>query len=893
MKSLVPYLYVILFIIVGVHQASSQCKISADFNDFTVNGMSTTIQWQSQAENSVICHSSDWQPSFFVNQDSLLNVKITGEVYMGYNHGDDDFLGFVFGYKSPTISTESNDNRFYLFDWKKVSQHAPDEFGGFLAREGFCLISADGMIPGDPVDTYKHFWGHEEGDNFEVLAENYGNNNGWDYNTTYVFELVYTYNNIVISIDGEEIFNIEGCFHPGLFGLYTLNQNGVVFQNVNIEQMYDIQFMTEEQAYCEELPINFSFTDTACADVPPSLQYYEWYFGDDSIPVNEPSPVHSFYDPGSYDVKLRLTNIEDCVDTISRIIFIEPKPQVIEHPIDQVCYVGDRVDFSIDAEYAESYQWYYQTTDMAYWSKVPNNGYFSGAKTPYLSVYNVRPNFDQMKLRCQLNGVCFNLVTSHYAEIHITENPVRAYINSTEDQICSNDSTILTVRLSEPYQIDRANIRLLFDSTAFEFKDYTTYLQNMIFDFNSGSNFVDINIEVQNPVNINEVIIASLNFSCIGNETSIPEFTFDEENTYFINENQDTILHYLYGTDIHLYQVYGAELNDSIRMCTGEQISLNPNHFTYIEWSTGETSSSIVPQNEGLFAVYLEDIHQCQSIDTFYIQLDEQPIAPASIDFGQDYYCSFDDNISVLVSGGKGNFLKISYQLSEIFDSIPDSLQYTIPNPGATFEVKASWINICGESDELFQTIDVYEEAEPGIQLYSNQIDYELGDMVSIVAEIQDGGEQPELQWYVDNTLVLVGSENRYSINDFFKTQKIEVVMYSDEKCILNASSVHDQIQISLRADSEFYIPSVVTPNGDGIGDCFRVFFKNREVDYFKLSIFDLRGRLVFSSNDMDFSWDGENTLGSGGMEVLTYIIKYKYSNSLEKSLSGKFLLKK
>jgi gliding motility-associated-like protein len=300
-----------------------------------------------------------------------------------------------------------------------------------------------------------------------------------------------------------------------------------------------------------------------------------------------------------------------------------------------------------------------------------------------------------------------------------------------------------------------------------------------------------------------------------------------------------------------------------------------------------------MPQNEGFLTVQLEDIHHCLNSDTIYIHLDEVPAAPMSINFGQNYYCSFDDSISLVVKGGEGNCLKLNYGLSQIIDSIPNALQYKVPNPGTTFDVSASWMNFCGESAELVQTIDVFNEANPGIQLHSNFADLELGDMVSIVAEIQDGGDNPQLLWYVDNKLVQIGANNEFTSNEFGKTQNVEVVMFSNEKCLLNASSVSDNIQISLNSERDFYIPTVVTPNGDGIDDYFRVFFKDREIDYFKLNIFDVRGRLLFSTTNKDFNWDGNNTLSSGGMVVLTYMIQYKYPNALEKSLSGKFLLKK
>ncbi|NOR87379.1 MAG: hypothetical protein GQ527_07205, partial [Bacteroidales bacterium] len=313
----------------------------SDFNDYHTNGMSSTIQWTPLSSSTVMCSSSDWQPSFFVNEDSLLNVRITGEIYVSSTTNDDDFIGFVFGYRSPNAETEPNNNHFYLFDWKKVGQHAPDEYGGFLAKEGFNLSYVNGTIDNDPIATYQHFWGHENNESFTHLDEQYGNYMGWEFNTIHNFELIYTYNKISISIDGDEIFNLDGCFSPGLFGLYSFNQNGARYSNIVIEQYYEMNVFGDHDTFCEDVPINFNFTDTSCAGVPQSLSHFEWSFGDGTSNTEDLLPQHIFQDPGIYNVELLLTDLNNCIDTISQSIFIDPKPIVENHPEDNLCSVGD------------------------------------------------------------------------------------------------------------------------------------------------------------------------------------------------------------------------------------------------------------------------------------------------------------------------------------------------------------------------------------------------------------------------------------------------------------------------------------------------------------------------------------------------------------------------
>ena len=72
----------------------------------------------------------------------------------------------------------------------------------------------------------------------------------------------------------------------------------------------------------------------------------------------------------------------------------------------------------------------------------------------------------------------------------------------------------------------------------------------------------------------------------------------------------------------------------------------------------------------------------------------------------------------------------------------------------------------------------------------------------------------------------------------------------------------------------EFFIPTAFTPNGDGLNDLFKV-QANFVPNTFEMSIFNRKGELMFLSQDMGISWDGQfhgQTLPSG---VYVCIIKY------------------
>jgi gliding motility-associated-like protein len=81
-------------------------------------------------------------------------------------------------------------------------------------------------------------------------------------------------------------------------------------------------------------------------------------------------------------------------------------------------------------------------------------------------------------------------------------------------------------------------------------------------------------------------------------------------------------------------------------------------------------------------------------------------------------------------------------------------------------------------------------------------------------------------------------------------------------------------------ADCIAYIPSAISPNGDGINERFEIQHQC-ELKNFSLRIFDQANRLVFSSQQPDQAWDG--SLG-GRPAPEGY---YRYAISFETPDSG------
>ena len=71
--------------------------------------------WALGGGNTSVTQTVNADPSFFRNNVVQGAYTITGTWQVASGTGDDDYMGFAFGYQ--------NSSNFYLFDWKSVSQN--------------------------------------------------------------------------------------------------------------------------------------------------------------------------------------------------------------------------------------------------------------------------------------------------------------------------------------------------------------------------------------------------------------------------------------------------------------------------------------------------------------------------------------------------------------------------------------------------------------------------------------------------------------------------------------------------------------------------------------------------------------------------------------------------
>ena len=361
MRSFLSYIIVILLIAGFSDKLDAQCVLTPNFNVWEDEGDSSA-QWSSINNGTQAFQNyNSWYPSFFVGPDTLINVHISGKFQVNTN-GDDDFIGFVFGYQDPTNFgwignppmpanlANTCDMDFYLFDWKKNQQ----TYSGYTALEGFTLNRVNGSFFGNIASVFPSFWAHTNSTAFQVLQTQYSTTNGWVAYTAYDFDLYYTPTRAVILVDSDTIFDQSGCFEPGRFGFYNMSQNNSLYWDFDYE-LY-INFEIEDQSICLGDTAILTFIDTGTcysANTFSNLDTFYWDLGDGTI-SNDTNPWHIYDSTGAYTVSLIATDINGCVDTASNLVYVHDDP-IAQIEFDDVC-LGDSMQL-LDSTQLAYYGW--------------------------------------------------------------------------------------------------------------------------------------------------------------------------------------------------------------------------------------------------------------------------------------------------------------------------------------------------------------------------------------------------------------------------------------------------------------------------------------------------------------------------------------------------------
>ena len=110
--------------------------------------------------------------------------------------------------------------------------------------------------------------------------------------------------------------------------------------------------------------------------------------------------------------------------------------------------------------------------------------------------------------------------------------------------------------------------------------------------------------------------------------------------------------------------------------------------------------------------------------------------------------------------------------------------------------------------------------------------------------------------WYFGDGDSVVASSNTIVSHDYpdgsSKTYKPKLIVVNQNDC--SDTSFYD---ITVNPEFTFYMPNAFTPNGDGINEYFSG--TGIGITQYEITIFNKQGTPVFTSDDMDKKWDGND----------------------------------
>jgi len=206
-------------------------EVPIDLNTWSKRGPAAHGNWVVAADGASVLQTINGNPTFFVSPANQFNTTLRGKIKVEQVGGDDDLIGFVFGFNGPVAN--GTDMNFLLFDWKQGNQGP--------SLEGFALSRVNGNVPTADADPV--FWARVDNPafGFDNLATRYGPTEGWEDNVEYDFTMLYQENRIKIDIAGgalglgQTIFDVAGVFSDGRFGFYNYSQQNVRYSGLTKE----------------------------------------------------------------------------------------------------------------------------------------------------------------------------------------------------------------------------------------------------------------------------------------------------------------------------------------------------------------------------------------------------------------------------------------------------------------------------------------------------------------------------------------------------------------------------------------------------------------------------------------------------------------------------------
>jgi gliding motility-associated-like protein len=137
-----------------------------------------------------------------------------------------------------------------------------------------------------------------------------------------------------------------------------------------------------------------------------------------------------------------------------------------------------------------------------------------------------------------------------------------------------------------------------------------------------------------------------------------------------------------------------------------------------------------------------------------------------------------------------------------------------------------------------------------------------------------------------ENVIIQANGNETYRFSHWESEQHI-LLPNTDAKDVQFETQVNDIITAFFEMEDMLTIPNSFTPNNDGLNDFFYINFPEY-INTCEINIYSRWGNLVFSSNNLQFKWDGTYLGALCPIGTYVYVLTYEIKESeIRKSISG------
>ena len=299
--------------------------------------------------------------------------------------------------------------------------------------------------------------------------------------------------------------------------------------------------------------------------------------------------------------------------------------------------------------------------------------------------------------------------------------------------------------------------------------------------------------------------------------------------------------------------------------CTGGSVLLTSSAGSIYLWSTGETSQGITATTSGSYTVQVVNENGCQSPPSAASIIEVNALPAVNITSSSSTMCT--DDLRTLTGSPAGGTFIISHGPATLAGNV-----LTATGTGI-IDLEYNYTAVC--SNKATQSIIVAEKPEafagPDQELkfvFETQMHAELSSPETGEWSLISGSG------LMDDPFSPTTSVTHLSLGD-------NVFLWSVRNGSCEASA---EVRITVY---DLFVPSVITPNGDGKNDYFIISENTSPVE---LIIFNRWGNIEYTNDNYENDWSGKN---NNGAELTgdTYFYVLKFENGIIRK--GSVLIKR